>query len=86
MRLTKDERKALQPYESWMRTAVEANYARQLPYAASQAVAAVHRAHIGGAVQWGCSRCALRALKEVGELYFADIAEARRNHKRIYIK
>lgn len=73
MQLTKDDRKALKPYERYMETALRASWASYPGSAALDTMHAIHARVTGSRLPMnkGCSACIMRLLKELGAIYFA---------------
>lgn len=77
MRLTDEQFQILSKYETQLRTAVKARWAR---FPGTAALHEIHRIQFEvtkrkTALNTSCSTCVLRLLTEVGTVYFADKAE-----------
>lgn len=78
MKLNEGQFKALQPYEAFMRTAVEGRWARNPGRSALELMAQIYKevAHLRVfAMDYNCSSCIVNLLSDLGRPYFADKAE-----------
>lgn len=78
MKLNEGQFKALQPYEAFMRTAVEGRWARNPGRRALELMAQIYKevAHLRVfAMDYNCSTCIVNLLSDLGRPYFADKAE-----------
>lgn len=78
MKLNEGQFKALQPYEAFMRTAVEGRWARNPGRRALELMAQIYKevAHLRVfAMDYNCSSCIVNLLSDLGRPYFADKAE-----------
>ena len=77
MRLTQEQFKTLSHYETQLRTAVKARWAR---FPGTPAMRTIHKIHNEvfkkmTVLNTSCSSCILRLLTEIGVIYFEDKAE-----------
>lgn len=78
MKLNEGQFKALQPYEAFMRTAVEGRWARNPGRRALEIMAQIYKevAHLRlFTMDYNCSTCIVNLLSDLGRPYFADKAE-----------
>lgn len=78
MKLNEGQFKALQPYEAFMRTAVEGRWARNPGRRALEIMAQIYKevAHLRlFTMDYNCSTCIVNLLSDLGKLYFPDKAE-----------
>lgn len=77
MRLTDEQFQILSNYETQLRTAVKAKWARFPGTVALHQIHEIQREVTGMAtsLNTSCSKCVLRLLTEMGNIYFADKAE-----------
>lgn len=78
MKLNEGQFKALQPYEAFMRTAVEGRWARNPGRRALEIMAQIYKevAHLRlFTMDYNCSTCIVNLLSDLGRFYFPDKAE-----------
>lgn len=80
MRLTKEQMKALEPYEKYMRTAVRASWASNPGMQGIDTLRRVWEDVTGTRrnMSVSCGVCILNLLKDVGRLYFNSLPKKRR--------
>lgn len=80
MRLTKEQMKALEPYEKHMRTAVRADWASNPGMQGIETLRRVWEDVTGTRrnMSVSCGVCILNLLKDVGRLYFDSLPRKRR--------
>lgn len=80
MRLTKEQMKALEPYEKYMRTAVRADWASNPGMQGIDTLRRVWEDVTGTRrnMSVSCGVCILNLLKDVGRLYFDSLPKKRR--------
>lgn len=80
MRLTKEQMKALEPYEKHMRTAVRASWASNPGMQGIETLRRVWEDVTGARrnMSVSCGVCILNLLKDVGRLYFDSLPRKRR--------
>lgn len=80
MKLTKEQMKALGPYEKYMRTAVRADWASNPGMQGIDTLSRVWEEVTGTRrnMSVSCGVCVLNLLKDVGRLYFDSLPKKRR--------
>lgn len=82
--MTKEQYEILKQYENHLRTAKNADYARNLTLAGLAQMDEVYKAifHKESGLKSGCGKCRLRGLKDLARVYFAYQEQQAKNEEK----